>query len=99
MKTKKTMTLKANKLAGNANDTKTVPVQIARDPENSKGLRGLRGMVFGVMGLAWKAKKDLPTMDVLTKLVSEKYPQSRWIARPKIHYSYYKSKFLQSVRA
>ena len=79
--------------------TKDVTIKVAKDPEATQGLRGLKGMVFDEFGKAWKAKKELPTMDILTKVVAEKYPQSRWIARPKIHYSYYKSKFLQSVKA
>ncbi len=95
--------MKTNKTKKNVNhkaeDTKAVTIQVAKDPEQVQGLRGLRGTVFGEMTKAWKAKKDLPSMEELTAIVSEKYPQSRWIARPKVHYSYYKSKFLQSVKA
>lgn len=79
--------------------TESVTIKVAKDPENLTGLRGLRGMVFEEMNRAFQAKKDLPTMEALTEKVKEKFPQSRWIARPKIHYSYYKSKFLQSVKA
>jgi len=109
IKRRNTMKTKSNKNAKPAKsalvvtrkpaDTKSVTIQVAKDPENTSGLRGLRGMVFDEMSKAWKAKKDLPTMDMLTAIVATKYPQSRWIARPKVHYSYYKSKFLQSVKA
>ena len=102
MKTKKVVAQKTKSVkpvTRKAEDTKAVTIQVAKDPENTSGLRGLRGMVFDEMSKAWKAKKDLPTMDQLTGLVAQKYPQSRWIARPKVHYSYYKSKFLQSVKA
>lgn len=76
-----------------------VQIQVSKDPENRPGLRGLRGLVFAKFESAWKAKKPLPTMDELGPVIEANFPQSRWLARPKIHYSYYKSKFLQSVKA
>ena len=93
MKTKKTK----NPAKPKGPEMTQVQIQVAKDPEARQGLRGLRGMVFGEFGKA-KDLAHLPTRDELTAKVAEQFPQSRWIARPKIHYSYYKSKFLQSVK-
>ncbi len=89
--------VKSAKVGRKSTDTK-VAVTVSADAENRTGLRGLKGLVFAEMAKAFSAKKPLPSMDDLTKEIEAKFPQSRWIARPKIHYSYYKSKFLQSVK-
>jgi len=78
--------------------TKVVEIKVAKDPEQTQGLRGLRGTVFAEFGKFKNDLANLPGMDAMTKIVAAQYPQSRWIARPKVHYSYYKSKFLQSVK-
>lgn len=80
--------------------TEIVKVSVPVDRNQGQGLRGLRGMIFGVFQQATNGGKDLsklPTCEETTAMVSEKYPQSRWIANPKIHHSYYKSKFISSL--
>lgn len=90
-------------------ETKKVPqtkieIKVAKDPNQRPGLRGLKGLVFGEFKKAYLETKDnkdgiiLPTMDQMTKLVGEKFPQSRWMARPKVHYGYYKSKFISALK-
>ena len=78
-----------------------VKVIVAKNPEQRTGLRGLRGLVFDRFAQAFAKTNDfsgLPSMEEMTKEVAEKFPQSRWIARPKIHYSYYKSKYISSTQ-
>lgn len=97
MKTKNT---KAKKSAEPKIKETTVDVKVAANPEQRTGLRGLKGLVFDRFATAFAKSGDLktlPTMEDLSKEVAEKFPQSRWLARPKVHYSYYKSKFISSL--
>ena len=71
------------------------------DPVNQPmGLRGLKKMVFEKFTEEYQKNKDLndlPNQDEMTNIVKEKFPQSMWVAKPKIHYSYYKSKFISGL--
>lgn len=81
-----------------------VPVTIPVAKVNLTGLRGLRGLVFGIFKAAYEKTNDLkalPDMATVTAEVEKYFPQSRWMASPertKVHYSYYKSKFISSLK-
>lgn len=80
----------------------TVEIKIAKNPEERIGMRGLKGLVFDRFAQSFSKTKNLeklPTMEEMTAEVGKHYPQSRWMARPKVHYSYYKSKFISSLPA
>lgn len=82
--------------------TETVQVKVAKDPKQITGLRGLKSLVFDRFAQAFAKGKELPSCEELTKEVKEKFPMSRWMAsedRQKVHYSYYKSKFMSAMKA
>lgn len=108
MKTKKTKKASKKAISRQPEQPKvevtTVPVTVPVAKINLTGLRGLRGLVFGMFREAYEKTNDLkalPSMDEVTKVVEQYFPQSRWLASPertKIHYSYYKSKFISSLK-
>ncbi len=73
-------------------------VQLAAKP--IAGLRGLKAMVFGEFAKA-DDLQHLPTMAEVTEMVKQNFPQSAWLTsaeKAKIHYSYYKSKFISALQ-
>ena len=64
----------------------------------AKQKRGLRAYVFAEFAKA----KDLASMisqEELTKLVKINFPESKWLQNPKVHYSYYRTKFFAAINA
>ena len=67
----------------------------------SLGNRGLKPYIFYRFLEVFNKTKDLsklPTQEEMLEEVKEKFPTSRFLARPKVHYSYYKSKFFSFLR-
>ena len=65
------------------------------------GNRGLKPYIFSRFVESFNENGNLellPSMEAILGEVKEKYPTSRFIARPKVHYSYYKSKFFAFLR-
>jgi hypothetical protein len=62
-------------------------------PSQSLGLRGLKATLFEAFE-AGKRRGNLPSCQDLLPVVKARFPQSRFIQRPDVHYAYYKSRFL-----
>ena len=79
----------------------TIEVDMSKIEIPELGNRGLKPYVFARFTEVFNKTKDLaklPTQEEMTAEIAEKFPTSKFNVSPKIHYSYYTSKFFSFLR-